>query len=1075
MDILDEDSLRRGSGNLTIGRRRTREEVSRFAKATRPTDTQSPPVTVMAGPSRSGPAEGQVRFGVTPHMSSQAASAPPSARRRRELDPLLPDPNNAMSTQSWPQAPLSLQSNPKRRARAPLSCPGSISGFDQAAISGGDSAKESWREVDEGASINVPQRGDNDMVESGEGRARPRDDGKPFSWMQKVEASPSDIYLSRARKRNADRLLLANERDEEILGKYLPDDLEAWFSVRIEGPEDSERSPQGWVESVMEVARTPCPVPEAPLAHFSTSRDALLANTNLLKDCNWDMCEFFKKHENTTAGRGSEFRPVSQLKPIVGRHKNFGFLQRMLEDGFEYFLTRSLSEDERKAEFEAQWDRGNHQSAVSSEGEVRGLLEGDVTHGFALPILAACLGSVRGVLLQPGGMVRQMSLKADGTRKLKTRFTHDLSFAITAEDASVNARVEMGRYPDMIYGWCLSRILHYLACLRFRNPGIRIFISKFDFSDAYKRICHSPEAAASTVVRFGDIAYIFLRMVFGGAPNPAGFSCFSEMLTDLANELSSSSLEMAECEEILKGEIPRGIKESQDPDVKVERAILPAFTLDASKESYKDCFIDDIINCYLDTPRNQEREGGIVPLAVQVMSRPHSGEANEPVPRKPLLSPEKLEAEGRGSESQVVLGWEIATRSFEVRLPLDKYLAWKEDVERVITQDGKGTSQQELESIVGRLNHASHVIPMSRHFLNELRAKCLSVPRKKAQGVRLAKEEFKDLKLWLDFLEAARSGISINLLVERTPTRIAWSDSCPFGLGGYTLRGRAWRIRVPPGCHGRGDDSVNNVLEFLGMAISVMTLLVEASEEGEEFPCLLVLGDNTSAIAWLHRSSQLAKSSRYYRIVKMIARRLAEEVIKAKAKLCSQHIAGDRNKIADLLSFEGRDRGKIEPLTVDCPPNEVLTERIHRFHSQLVPAGFKIQQLPIEIESFAFSVMRIVSQSWSPKERLRTQGGKDIGEGGSVLSEIGDWETTPSSIQYAQKPSDCYWQEGSPPPSEISTSTHRAELLRSVRSQWYQRLFETPLAVWHRRSGTISGKVPSTSRTTSLVQDNPAL
>jgi hypothetical protein len=109
---------------------------------------------------------------------------------------------------------------------------------------------------------------------------------------------------------------------------------------------------------------------------------------------------------------------------------------------------------------------------------------------------------------------------------------------------------------------------------------VKIFISKFDFSSEayYKRIvCHSPEAAASTATRLGDIAYIFLRMVFGGAQNPAGFSCFSEMRTDLAkNDLSLLSLEMAEREETLKkGEIPRGIKESQDPDVKVERAILP--------------------------------------------------------------------------------------------------------------------------------------------------------------------------------------------------------------------------------------------------------------------------------------------------------------------------------------------------------------------------------------------------------------------------------------------------------------------------------------------------------------------
>jgi hypothetical protein len=358
----------------------------------------------------------------------------------------------------------------------------------------------------------------------------------------------------------------------------------------------------------------------------------------------------------------------------------------MLEVGFEYFLKRDLEEDERKKEYSAQWERGNHQSAQSAEEEVKELLEGDVKHGFALPILLACLQLVEGVFLQPGGMVRQMSLKADGTRKLKSRFTHDLSFSITVEDASINSRIAMEKYPDMIYGWCFSRIIHYLACLRHRNPGVRIFISKFDFSDAYKRISHSPEAAASTVVRFGEIAYIFLRMVFGGSPNPAGFSCFSEMLTNLANDLAFSTSEPTSQGLDAEDLSQREIKEVEGPDVPVGKAILPAFQVDASRESYRDCFIDNIIDCYLDTLRNRRRESSIVPLAVRVMSRPHGGDRTEPIPRKPLLSPEKLQAEGRGSERQIVLGWELRTRSFEVVLPNIKYLAWKEDVTRVITK-----------------------------------------------------------------------------------------------------------------------------------------------------------------------------------------------------------------------------------------------------------------------------------------------------------------------------------------------------------------------------------------------------
>ena len=93
------------------------------------------------------------------------------------------------------------------------------------------------------------------------------------------------------------------------------------------------------------------------------------------------------------------------------------------------------------------------------------------------------------------------------------------------------------------------------------------------------------------------------------------------------------------------------------------------------------------------------------------MSRPHAGDDLEPVPRRPLLGPEKLEAEGRSAEVQVVLGWEVQTRPFIVALPKDKYLAWESDLKK--TMMSGGCTIKELESLVGRLTHASYLIPLS--------------------------------------------------------------------------------------------------------------------------------------------------------------------------------------------------------------------------------------------------------------------------------------------------------------------------------------------------------------------------
>ena len=53
-----------------------------------------------------------------------------------------------------------------------------------------------------------------------------------------------------------------------------------------------------------------------------------------------------------------------------------------------------------------------------------------------------------------------------------------------------------------------------------------------------------------------------------------------------------------------------------------------------------------------------------------------------------------------------------------------------------------------------------------------------------------------DLQLWLFFLKIDSHGISINLLVSQSPSKVGWSDSCPFGIGGSDARGHGWRIRV---------------------------------------------------------------------------------------------------------------------------------------------------------------------------------------------------------------------------------------------------------------------------------------
>jgi hypothetical protein len=176
----------------------------------------------------------------------------------------------------------------------------------------------------------------------------------------------------------------------------------------------------------------------------------------------------------------------------------------------DYRFTESLSEDQRTAEVAAMIERGNHQSVQEDRDEVAKLLAKDVLHGFSLPVSPILVPDIVGVMVQPAGVVKQFSLQEDGSSVLKRRLTQDLSFLLTFPSASVNKRIDMGEYVEMIYGWCLSRIIHFIVALRLAYPLLLIFIMKYNYSDAYRRAAHSPSAAAQLIIIFAGVAYIAL-------------------------------------------------------------------------------------------------------------------------------------------------------------------------------------------------------------------------------------------------------------------------------------------------------------------------------------------------------------------------------------------------------------------------------------------------------------------------------------------------------------------------------------------------------------------------------------
>jgi hypothetical protein len=758
-----------------------------------------------------------------------------------------------------------------------------------------------------------------------------------------------------AEKRNGERIREAIARDKEtIKGKYLESNVANFLPHPLQGPDDTFQPPDQMLANIKAVADSPVKTPKPSKVHFRLSPDALDENSRILELHDFDLALLMDSEKDSTLDYGSEFRPLDQLELVIGNHPGFPELKNILSQGMSYRFSEELSDDERVAELNAILQRGNHKSTCNNEAEAKALLAKDVTHGFSMPVLPGVVTKIKGAMAQPLGLAVQTTLDEAGKRVLKYRLTQDLSFSITSDTAAINQRIDMDAYPEMIYGWCLLRILHFIAALRFAFPNKRILIGKYDYSDAYRRMCHSASAAAQSIAVLGGIAYIALRLTFGGSPNPPTWCNFSEMVADASNELLMST----EWD-------PRTLRSPAQPvtpepklepaDVPIGLAKMPAVVVPTSTTSKTDGYIDDLMNVFLDTPDNRERSPHAVPLVMHVTSRPHTGE-KEPLPRRAILSAPKLLHEGTPAEIQIVLGWLLDTRRFLVALPHDKFVMWTDSLMAVADQTT--ITFQDLETLIGRLNHAAAIIPLSRHFLNRLRGRLLC-RTSAAQQITLSPEELEDVLLWEEFLAIAHSGISINKIITRQPDFLIWSDSCPYGIGGYHISGRAWRIRIPGTSPLFGEPTINNYLEFLGMLINIWLVCLE---QPTAQLCILALGDSTSAIGWIFKSGRIDKKSVSYDVVQHAARKLASLVMQSTHCLATQHIKGEENIVSDLLSFSAT-RDKVNPLAADDPPDDVLTNRFHAHLSSQIPESFNISHLPGEILSWVTLQLQALESS----------------------------------------------------------------------------------------------------------------
>ena len=773
---------------------------------------------------------------------------------------------------------------------------------------------------------------------------------------------------------------------------------------------------------------------EEPLIRFDISKEAANHNFEVLRNENFNLDKILNQENHSVTAYGSEFKNVDDLEHLLHLHPRWTKLKNLLQNGSNWSLEKT-SEELLKDDLDFAIKRGNHKSAELHADTLSIALSKEIKKGWELILPIEKVMEIPNLILSPMGVVEQMGVTEDGSFALKHRVTHDLSFPGKVSGQSINSRVIEENLEPCMFGYTLLRIIHRIVHLRQIHPDKIIWIRKEDVKSAYRRVHLNASTALKTAVqmKIEGVLYLLisLRLPFGGSPCPSEFCLLSDIITDTINDLMK-------CEdwnpEVLSSDYVKKIP----PEKKLDRNIPFAQAKDTSvpnldgDDCKADVFIDDIITVGVDTGTNLQK---IVAGPCTIMHALAQHSLNDPfIPRQDFISDDKNEAEGAPEEVKITLGWVLDTRRLLIQLPKHKFKAWSTQVDSFTKR--KSACSKDLQSILGRLENIAIIIPMFGHFLNNIRqTEIKATISNKSQKINNRTRE--DFVLAKKFIEKAYSGVNMNLMTFRVPTKIYINDASEHGLGGFaTHSGKAWNWVIPEKLRGRAHI---NLLEFLAQVISIWVDVI--NEEIDPLDCLLGMGDNTASMGWLRRTNfrENDESDFEWLAKQKVARKLANLILDSDAALYRQWFRGADNDVADSLS---RDAYFLSHSSHENFLNNVIPHQ--------VPINFKVHPLPNAIVCFVSSILLLLPVK---QQRLMRQKPSDL-----VLSNAGKLSSCElesircflSHSQNSNKTSSCLHshKQCEKPPS-----------LEQIKQSWWKEQSVPPSHLWHRPSGQTTGLI----------------
>ena len=239
------------------------------------------------------------------------------------------------------------------------------------------------------------------------------------------------------------------------------------------------------------------------------------------------------------------------------------------------------------------------------------------------------------------------------------------------------------------------------------------------------------------------------------------------------------------------------------------------------------------------------------------------------------------------STLMIFLGFLIDTVNLTVSLPEEKRLSYLESIAKVMGK--RSILCSELESLIGKLMHATEVIPIGRAFFRSLYDKVERRPKhiRSKTWISLGADERLNLRWWQDLLRSW-NGISLMRFVDWRPVfdlELASDAALTDGYG--IVVGNEWIAGKWP------EDAPKNIAILEAIPLVLVSLIWGYKWKGK---CILFHTDNMAVK--LSATSLLPKDPHLV----FLMRELAMNSVRYDFRFEVEHVPGTDNTLADLLS-----------------------------------------------------------------------------------------------------------------------------------------------------------------------------